>query len=148
MIKNKFIFYLLSWTWGLLMNLIGAIAALFLIVTGHKPYKFGYCYCFEVGKGWGGCSLGMFVIYSKASPLSTKCHEHGHSIQNCSFGPLMPFVVCIPSAIRYWYREYLHRVRHVQYRDMPSYDSIWFEGSATKIGTNFYNWFETTQLND
>ena len=59
-------------------------------------------------------------------------HESGHGIQNLLFGPLMPFVVSIPSAIRYWYREYLMKVKKIKCWNLPDYDSIWFEGTATK----------------
>ena len=44
----------------------------------------------------------------------------------------MPFVICIPSAARYWYREYLWHFNKEKYRKLPPYDSIWFEGQATK----------------
>lgn len=44
----------------------------------------------------------------------------------------MPFVVCIPSAARYWYREYIYRTNYEKYRQLPPYDAAWFEGQATK----------------
>jgi hypothetical protein len=39
----------------------------------------------------------------------TMAHECGHGLQNCIWGPLFPFVIAIPSAVRYWYREFLHK---------------------------------------
>ena len=56
-------------------------------------------------------------------------------IQNAILGPFMPFVVGIPSAIRYWYRE----LKYNRKGKVPptSYDSIWFEGQATRIGVNY-----------
>ena len=74
-------FYLRSFTWGLPVNLGGAVVALGMLATGHKPKRFGNCISFEVGKGWGGGSLGMFLFTCKDAPLSLKAHEHGHSIQ-------------------------------------------------------------------
>lgn len=106
MVRNKFLFYLLSFTWGILMTAIGLIVALALIVTGHQPKKWGYCYYFEVGKGWGGLELGSFFLVSKNALNYTKSHELGHGMQNCWLGPLMPFVVSIPSAVRYWMLEF------------------------------------------
>lgn len=44
----------------------------------------------------------------------------------------MPFLVAIPSCIRYWYRELLVRSGEKKYADLPDYDSVWFEGWATK----------------
>lgn len=65
-------------------------------------------------------------------------HEWGHGIQNIILGPLMPFLVAIPSCIRYWYRELLVRSGEKKYADLPDYDSIWFEGWATKLGKKYY----------
>jgi hypothetical protein len=141
MIKNKALFYLLSFTWGLPMTLIGCIAAVFLLVIRYRPYKYGYCYCFEVGEGWGGVNLGVVIVISKNSSEHTKAHEVGHSLQNCWFGFLMPFIVGIPSAIRYWYREWLVGSGRKKYSELPEYDSAWYEGSASKFGHKFMNWY-------
>lgn len=132
---SKFKFYLLSFTWGLPMTLIGCIAALILLAIGNKPKKYGYCFHFEVGNNWGGLSLGIVLITDKTPSEHTKMHEVGHGFQNCYFGPLMPFVVCIPSAIRYWYRE----LKYYRKGKTPptKYDDIWFEGDASKRGTEF-----------
>jgi hypothetical protein len=143
MIHNKYLFYFLSFTWGLPMTLIGCIVAAVLLVLGYKPKKWGYCYYFEVGENWGGLELGVFFLVDKASSKHTKSHEHGHGFQNCWFGPLMPFVVSIPSAIRYWYREYLVRSGKKKYSELPDYDSVWYEGQASKLGNRFIDWYNT-----
>ena len=106
MIRNKFLFYLLSFTWGLLMTTAGCIVALALLITRHKPQKWGYCYYFEVGKNWGGLEFGPIFLVDKNSLAYIKKHELGHGMQNCWLGPLFPFIVCIPSATRYWLREF------------------------------------------
>ena len=142
--KSKFLFYLLSFTWGLPMTLIGCITAIFLLIAGYKPKKWGCCYYFEVGEHWGGLNLGVVFITDKTSSVQTMNHEHGHGIQNCYFGFLMPFIVCIPSVIRYWYREYLVRGGKRTYSELPDYDTIWFEGSATNLGTEFIDWYNKT----
>ena len=64
-------------------------------------------------------------------------HEYGHSIQNCFYGPLMPFIVMIPSIIRFWYIEIFYYRKKKKYG--KAYDSIWFEKQATNLGTNFYH---------
>lgn len=131
---NKATFYLLSWTWGLPMTLIGAVVTLILMAKGKKPKKWGACYYTEVGKGWGGLELGMFFLTNEKAPERTKNHELGHAIQNCYFGFLMPFVVSLPSAIRYWYR----RIRtSLGMRNKGKYEDVWYEGQATKIGTEY-----------
>ena len=70
----------------------------------------------------------------------TRRHEFGHSLQNLIFGPFTLFVVGIPSACRYWYQ----RIMQNKGKKFPAdwYDSIWFEGGATKTGTKFIDWLE------
>lgn len=94
------LFWAWSCTWGIVMTLIGAIGALALIIGGQAPRVFHGRVYFQLGRGWGGVSLGAFFFLSTTSPDSTKQHEAGHTVQNLIFGPLMPFVVCIPSAFR------------------------------------------------
>lgn len=102
---KSIIFYIVSFTWGIIMSLIGLLACLGLLITGHKPHKFHERLYFQVGKSWGGVDLGPFFITDSSPTLHVKQHESGHGFQNCWWGPLMPFVVCLPSAIRYWLRE-------------------------------------------
>ncbi len=131
------LFWLTSCTWGVIMTLIGAIVALALLVTGHKPHRFHYFVYFEIGEGWGGFELGGFFIVSRGVGLSTKQHEAGHGLQNIMLGVFMPFVVSIPSAIRYWVRR--EKEKRGLGRTLPPYDSIWFEGWATSLGKKYYN---------
>lgn len=135
---NKYLYWFLSLTWGLPMTLIGFLVSAVLLLMGYKPKRFGYTFYFEVGKNWGGLELGAIFLISKGEPLETKQHEHGHGIQNLWWGPLMPFVVSIPSACRYWYREYLVRSGKKKYYELPDYDSIWFEGQATRLGKKYF----------
>lgn len=131
-------FWVASCTWGIIMTLIGALVALVLIATGHKPKPlFGWYICFEVGSGWGGVSMGPFIIVAKNVLLHTKQHEAGHGLQNIMLGVFMPFVISIPSAIRYWYRAY--KKSKGQAASLPDYDSIWFEGWATSLGVKYFN---------
>ena len=104
-LKNKWLFYLLQWTWGILMNLLGVLIAIGSLITGHKPKRFNHYVYFNVGKNWGGFESGMLFFTDSSDNLDTKQHESGHGLQNIILGPLMPFVVSIPSAIRYWLRE-------------------------------------------
>lgn len=132
---KRFWFYLLSFTWGILMTLIGCVVALIMLVIGKKPEKHGTCWYFKIGEHWGGLELGVFFLTDHTPTKHTLNHEHGHAIQNCWFGPLMPFIVSIPSAVRYWYRE-LKYLRHGK-TPPTAYDDVWFEGQATRVGTKF-----------
>lgn len=130
-----FMFYFLSFTWGLPFTLFGLIAAFILRLLGHRSEKFALVRFFEIGKSWGGLELGLFFVTSQNSTFRLRCHEFGHAIQNCMFGPLMPFIICIPSAIRYWHRELRYYKRGKEPK--TDYDDIWFEGQATRLGMRF-----------
>lgn len=132
--KNKALFYILSFTWGIIMTVIGLISAVVLICAGHTPKRWGGCLYFNIGENWGGLSLGLVIITDKRDNESTKNHEFGHAIQNCRYGLLMPFIVCIPSAIRYHYRNW--RTGHGK-KNKTGYYDIWFEGEATKLGNKY-----------
>lgn len=148
----KKIFYAIAYwigqlTWGILMTFIGALVTLFcLIFFKGKIHKNGYGFITEVFGNWGGLELGAFALcgnYSKTDTIwyeHTRKHEFGHSLQNLIFGPLFPFIVAIPSACRYWYDVYM--AKKGIYLDEEWYDSIWFEGTATKWGTKAVDWIE------
>jgi len=127
-------FYFLSFTWGLLFTLSGLLTALPLLLTGHRPKKWGWCWYFEIGKNdWGGADRGIIFLRSKA-PVEERLmnHEFGHALQNCVFGPFMLLFVSLPSTARYWSRRVSEKNgRHPK----TGYDDIWFEGQATRIGT-------------
>ena len=111
---QQVVYWVLSYTWGIIMTLIGSVVALALIITGHKPKKFGWDIGFNVGKWWGGVSFGPFFLTDSFDDMGTKCHEHGHGFQNIIIGPLFPFLVGIPSSIRYWLREFdTHKKRTI-----------------------------------
>lgn len=132
-------FIIRSWTWGLLMSLIGLIAVSAIMLYRaicKKPCelkKYGYCYCLQVGKRWGGINLGYFFICDGSGSKSTIWHEHGHAVQNCYWGILMPFVIGLPSLIRANYRQ----IKYKNTTPPTRYDSIWFEHDATLTGRKY-----------
>lgn len=138
MIRNKFLFYFLSFTWGLPMTIVGCIVGAVLLATGHKPKKYGYCCHFEIGNNWGGVNLGPVFVTSKNATEHTKSHELGHGLQNCFFGPLTPLVISIPSAARYWYRIIRAKIGNPC---KTSYYGVWFESQASDLGKDFMKWY-------
>lgn len=130
------LFWALSFTWGLPLTIIGLAIAIVLTIFGYKPHRFHYMVRFEIGENWGGFSLGGFIFTSENPSLHIKQHEAGHGIQNMVYGIITPFIVSIPSAIRYWYREYLQKIK--KKTDLPPYESIWFEKQATEIGEKYF----------
>lgn len=132
---KRFLFYFLNLTWGLPLNIVGFIVAGVLLLAGNKPKRWGDCFYFEVGKtNWGGLELGIIFLTQKNPSIHTRNHEHGHAIQNCFFGFLMPFIVNIPSAIRYHYRNYREKKGLV---NKTAYSDIWFEKQADILGKKY-----------
>ena len=127
-------FYIQNLTWGILLNIVGFIVALVLIISGHKPKKSGLVWCFEIGENWGGLELGLVILVDKGADDFAKIHEFGHAIQNAKYGLAMPFIVCIPSAVRYWIREFQWRSGNPPKTD---YYSIWFEKEANELGAKY-----------
>lgn len=151
-------FWVISLTWGIIMtsiglvitgvlNLVKLIAKLFKKDLKIKTHINGCSLITEVGGNWGGVELGAVALcgnYSKSSKYwfeHTRRHEFGHAVQHLIFGPLFIFVVAIPSACRYWYQ----RIMQGKGKHFASdwYDSIWFEGGATRWGTKVVNWLES-----
>lgn len=120
------------------MTLLGAVIALVMIVTGHKPKRFHYNIYFEIGSGWGGSEFGAFMLVNKNPSQHLLQHEAGHGLQNLMLGFIMPFLVCIPSAIRYWYRKIVVKTGKKRSSELPAYDSVWFEGWATHLGEKYF----------
>ena len=139
---SKLKFYLLTFTWGLPLTLTGLIVSIVMLCIGRKPHRYGYCFYFEVGKTWGGLEFGVMFLVGKNVSNHTKNHELGHGIQNCYWGPLMPFVICIPSAIRYWYRSIRKKLG---YTNKTKYDDFWAEGQASRWGTELMNKLNNTK---
>ena len=129
------------------MSLIGLITALICIIfLKGKVHRNGFTFIVEAGGNWGGINLGCVSLcggYTTVCPNEnwfqhTRRHEFGHSLQNLIFGPLFPFIVAIPSAIRYHYQNY----RSSKGLPNKEYDAIWFEGMATKWGTKIIDKIE------
>lgn len=131
---NKKLFYILSFTWGLPLTIVGGIVALILFISGYDPKRYHWCWYFEIGKNWGGLNLGPLFFCSKPSSIGIMTHEFGHAIQNCMFGPITPFIVHIPSGIRYWLREIQTRKGNPP---KTGYYDIWFERQATMLGIKY-----------
>lgn len=101
------LYWVISWTWGLPMTLIGAIGGLLCMVMRHRPCHYKQAIYFQAfGKNWGGMEAGCFFFVDENTTKHTCQHEWGHSLQNLVLGPFMPFVVCLPSASRYWLRNF------------------------------------------
>lgn len=139
--KHKFLFYVLTYTWGLSVTLLGNILfygskILFKKIDSGKYYTSNY---FVFGHNWGGMECGRnFLVSGDMSEewtLHTKKHELGHTYQNAILGPFALILGAIPSALRYHYRNIVKKINPK--KELPAYDDFWYEGSATYIGTTF-----------
>ena len=130
----KQLYYILNFTWGIIMNIIGAVGAGIMLAAGKQPVRHAGSIVFRTGHNWGGVSLGIFSFICEESGEHTLDHEFGHSIQNALYGPLFPFIVAIPSAARYW-------AIHFKLIKVKNYDDAWFEGQATDWGTRVAEWW-------
>lgn len=101
-VKN-FLFYLVQWTWGLPVNIVGGIMFLICKALGRRHQRFGYSFITYIPWNAGGVSLGLFIFMkdqhkSETWTYNTRIHEYGHTWQCLLLGPLYFIVVAIPSA--------------------------------------------------
>ena len=99
---GQFFFLLVQWTWGMPVNLIGAIV--FLIVSRKNRWeKFNNAYICYIPGFPGGLSLGLFIFMDdndrEAWTKNTRIHEYGHTIQCLLLGPLYWIIIALPSAV-------------------------------------------------
>lgn len=144
LMKHMWLYWTLNFTWGIITTLLGWMMTVFTKIFLEKHIneigKFGPCHYISIFENWGGLEMGVCFFLGNYPidtmwGLHTRCHEIGHTFQNAIFGPLAIFIIYIPSAIRYWYQI----IRERKGKQNSDYDSIWFEGSATNIGTDYYN---------
>lgn len=133
------VYWLLQLTWGGLLTWPGLLIA-WLIPSAFKSIRRnGFSFIVRIGGNWGGLNLGAASFIGEGDDEwseHARRHEFGHSLQNALFGPLQIFLVFIPSAVRYWWRR-----KHPD-KVKTAYDDIWFEGTATKWGTEAIGWME------
>ena len=129
-VMKRWQFYLLSFIWGFDLSFLGAILTGILMLCGKTVVKNQYGYACLIGKHWGGFTLGPFTFVCEDADEDLLAHEFGHSLQNCYFGNFQ-VIITLMSAVRWWWR-------HIKKTNLPAYDSIWFEGTATYLG-NYYS---------
>lgn len=133
LVKQRWLYYLLLFTWGIIMaivaGLVAGVLAFVNLFTKNMEFK-KYKGVLEIRflKNWGGMDLGLVYVRDITSAESVSNHEVGHSYEIPWMGPLFPFAVAIPSAIRWWIRRLQPNKQH------KPYDSAWFESAASECG--------------
>lgn len=110
------LFYVLQFTWGLPVNLVGLL--LFLCCGGRRRQRFCNSVVTCLPGDLGGLSLGVFIFLSlrDADRRRDLCaHEYGHTVQCLFLGPLYWLVVAIPSALWYHFGTGYRRARGIPY---------------------------------
>lgn len=130
MCRHKWLFYVLSYTWGILTTIAGLFVSLALLISGHKLQKYYWVHFFKLKEQWGGFSVGTTFVRDTTSIDSINEHEFGHTMQNTLFGPFAIFLCFIPSIIRYFIRNRQQK----QGKTLKPYDSVWYEASASDCG--------------
>ena len=129
----KFFFYLDQLTWGLTVNLVGAVVFLICKIAGCRSERFCHAVIvYSNKKNFGGLSLGLFIFMNAKEDQpwkdDTQIHEYGHTIQCLLLGPLYWLVVALPSAI--WCNFFAgYRKKH-----NISYYKLYCESWANKWG--------------
>ena len=129
----RILFYLLQFTWGATVNLVGLLIFLFCRRRFHSKMFHNTIVTYLPGNR-GGLSLGVFIFLSvcNAKETSRLCtHEYGHTVQCLLLGPLYWFVVAIPSVI--WYHFF---AGYRKKRGIP-YDALFCERWATAWGSRW-----------
>ena len=139
---GQFLFYLIQWTWGAPVNLIGGLVYLLLYpVCRHE--HFGNAFISYIPWKQGGLSLGLFIFIAeernKQWTYNTRIHEYGHTIQCLLLGPLYWPVIGLPSAVWCNFFEGYRRKHNV------SYYKLYCESWANKWGEK---WSSLKREND
>lgn len=127
---RRILFYLLQFTWGLSVNIVGLFV--FLCCRNHfRSEPFCNSIVTYLPGDRGGLSLGIFIFLSTHDTRRLRAHEYGHTVQCLFLGPLYWIVVMVPSAI--WYHLFGgYRKKH----GVP-YDALYCERWATAWGTQW-----------
>jgi len=132
-IKHRWLYYLVLFTWGLPIVLFGLLVSFGLLIAkifNHKIkfFKFGWIYGIKIGADyWGGFSAGITFLRDQKSNDRLSMHEFGHTFQ-LILGIFALFLIYIPSIYRYWIRTIKPN------KKFKPYDSFWGEDSASVCG--------------
>ena len=130
----RFLFYLVQFTWGLPVNLIGAVVYL-VLYKKFRHERFKNAFITYIPGNWGGVSLGLFIFIAEGKAegwtRNTRIHEYGHTIQCLLLGPLYWLVIGLPSAVWCNFFDGYRKKKGV------SYYKLYCESWANKWGSRW-----------
>ena len=127
---SRAFFYLVQFTWGLPVNLVGLLVFL-CCRTRFYSKRFCNSIVTYLPGNRGGVSLGIFIFLSApytAENSGLCAHEYGHTVQCLFLGPLYWIVVAVPSVIWCYLFDSYRKKHHILY------DSFYCEHWATVWG--------------
>lgn len=127
--RPRILFYILQFTWGLPVNLVGLLA--FLCCRHFEHEQFCNSIVTYLPGNRGGLSLGVFIFLSTQSTEERRLlciHEYGHTIQCLFLGPLYWPVIAVPSVI------WCHFFTGFRKKYQIPYDALYCECLATAWG--------------
>lgn len=128
------LYYLISWTWGILQTLAGF--AVWCWLKFRQPANRRFVYHGAQVTTWESpysLSLGMFIFLGQTGRAGEErllCHEFGHTIQSCMLGPAYVLVIGLPSLL--WAR--LGWCKRLRARERMSYYQFYTERWADVEG--------------
>ena len=134
---KAFLFYLVQWTWGLPVNIVGGLMFLYFTkIKGYRWQHFGYAKIVYMPWNAGGLSMGLFIFMkdqhkNKKWTHDVRIHEYGHTWQCLVLGPLYYPVIAIPSVI------WCNCFRGYRQKHNVAYGKLYCEGWANAWGRKF-----------
>ena len=131
------IFYIIQWTWGLPVNIVGGIAYLICTKLLKRPHsKFGYANIVYLPWNQGGLSMGLFIFIRDENErdvwlYNCRIHEYGHTWQCLLLGPLYYIVIAFPSMI------WCNCFKKYREKNNVSYYKLYCESWANAWGEKF-----------
>ena len=134
---KAFFFYLIQWTWGLPVNIVGGLMYLYFTkIKGYRWQHFGYARIVYMPWNAGGLSMGLFIFMkdqhkNKKWTHDVRIHEYGHTWQCLVLGPLYYPVIALPSII------WCNCFRGYREKNNIAYGKLYCEGWANAWGRKF-----------
>lgn len=144
---KDFVFYLIQWTWGLPVNLVGGLMFLFFTkIKGYRWQHFGYSKIVYMPWSGGGLSMGLFIFIkdqpkSKTWSYNCRIHEYGHTWQCLLLGPLYYLVIALPSVI------WCNCFKKYRQKNKVSYSAVYCEKWADLWGQKFSGLIQAPDFN-
>ena len=139
-VLKDILFYVVQWTWGLSVNIVGGIAYLICTKILKRPHsKFGYANIVYLPWNAGGLSMGLFIFVKDRKEVNpwtynTRIHEYGHTWQCLLLGPLYYIVIALPSVIWCNFFDNYRKKNNISYYKLycESWANSWGQ-KATKM---------------